>query len=338
MHGVLLTAGLCLLLATTASSTRMVCVYDRVASTRVDFGQFTPAMIDPTLCTHIIFSSANIETQEVVPFDSNDTALYAQLNSLKNSNPQLKTLLSVGGPGFNNQRFSAAVSSANNRNRFITSAKALIKNNGFNGIHLDWRYPGGAGSQPMDPTRFLSLCQELRAEFDKEVPALLVSASVSAVRATIDSSYPDPSALASAMDFINVLTFNFHNPSESNTAHHSPLGALSSNPSDTLTTEFAMNYWSTTLGVPADKLNVGFAAFGVAFRLANANTNGVDAATSTLAPEEGCYTGQPGVWSYYETCIYIVGGATRRIPSQSVPYTVTEGHWVGYDDRLSINA
>ncbi|XP_055078808.1 integumentary mucin C.1-like [Periophthalmus magnuspinnatus] len=99
-----------------------------------------------------------------------------------------------------------------------------------------------------------------------------------------------------------------------------------------------MNYWSTTLGVPADKLNVGFAAFGVAFRLANANDNGVGAPTSIVAPEEGCYTGQPGVWSYYETCAYIEGGMTERIPGQSVPYTVTEDHWVGYDDFLSVDA
>lgn len=38
------------------------------------------------------------------------------------------------------------------------------------------------------------------------------------------------------MDFLNVMTFDFHETSETTTAHHSPLGPLSTNSGDTLTT------------------------------------------------------------------------------------------------------
>ncbi|XP_020785247.2 acidic mammalian chitinase-like [Boleophthalmus pectinirostris] len=336
MHGILLTTGLCLFMATMASSNnRLVCYYDRKSSLRPSIGRFTPANFDPKLCTHIIMSHAIINQHKLEPAATSDTALYVEVNNLKTGNSNLKTLLAVGGPGYSSQTFSSMVASANSRQTFINSAKTLLKDYGFDGINVDWRYPGSADSQPQDKNRFISLCQELKTAFASD--SLIVSASVSAVKTMIDSSYPDPVSLANSLDFINVLTFELHSPTETVTAHHSPLGALSTNLTDTLTTAYAMNYWRSK-GVPADKLNMGFAAFGVAFRLANPNNNGVGAATSTNAPEEGCYGSVPGIWSYYENCIYRQGGTEHWIQEQSVPYAVTQGHWVGYDNTSSIDA
>ncbi|XP_020785514.2 acidic mammalian chitinase-like [Boleophthalmus pectinirostris] len=98
--------------------------------------------------------------------------------------------------------------------------------------------------------------------------------------------------------------------------------------------------WKTQGGaaLPANKLNMGIAAFGIAFRLVDPNTDIVGAPTSTVPPEEGCYTAQQGFWSYYETCLYRQGVAEKWIPSQSVPYAVTQGQWVGYDNTDSLDA
>ncbi|KAK7915800.1 hypothetical protein WMY93_011561 [Mugilogobius chulae] len=82
---------------------------------------------------------------------------------------------------------------------------------------------------------------------------------------------------------------------------------------------------------------MGVAAFGVAFTLADPNDTGVVALTDGAA-EDGCYTEKQGFWSYYETCLYIRGGALNQIPEQSVHYAVTEGQWVGFDDRYSVDA
>ncbi|KAK7915799.1 hypothetical protein WMY93_011560 [Mugilogobius chulae] len=201
-------------------------------SQQILLGQFTPANIDPNLCTHIIFGFANIDNQNnLVPAESTDTALYDQLNSLKSSNSQLKTLLAVGGPGFDNNKFSSMVATETSRSTFISSAVALLKDNRFDGLNLDWHYPGDA-----DKNSFVDLCQELRTRFNTESPVLLLSASVSAKQTIISSSYSDPVAIANAVDFLNVLTFNFHHSSETATAHHSPLGPLTSG--DTLTTQY----------------------------------------------------------------------------------------------------
>ncbi|KAK7915801.1 hypothetical protein WMY93_011562 [Mugilogobius chulae] len=329
---------------------KLVCYYDRDAATRASTGGFTPANIDPNLCTHIIFAFANVNNQNnLVPVSSNDTTLYAQLNNLKNSNPQLKTLLAVADQAlttrseFNLKMFSSMVAAKNTRTKFINSAILLLKDNGFDGLNLDWQYPGDEKSQPKDKIRFTSLCQELRIAFDAESPALILSASVSAEKTMIDNSYYNPAIIAASMDFMNVLSFHFHDTTEAVTAHHSPLGPSTSNAADTLTTQYAMNYW-LNLGVPATKLNVGFAAFGVAYTLADPNVSGVGAATSGPA-EEGCYgerLGSGPITRYRKrgisTCLYIQGGDQHWIKEQSVSYAVTEGQWVGFDNNDSIDA
>ncbi|XP_055021904.1 chitinase-3-like protein 1, partial [Boleophthalmus pectinirostris] len=97
---------------------------------------------------------------------------------------------------------------------------------GFDGINLDWNYPSGQAER----TKFTELCKELRTAFT--IQSLLLTASVSGMKTIIDDGY-EVSLIAPELDFINVLTYNFHSSTESATAHHSP---LSSNPSDTLTT------------------------------------------------------------------------------------------------------
>ncbi|XP_020785250.2 acidic mammalian chitinase-like [Boleophthalmus pectinirostris] len=330
MSRLLLIAGVWLALAT-ITSCRLVCYYDGEAASRDSTGRFTPANIDPELCTHLIYAFAVIDNQNKLVPINNNISLYKDLNNLKTKNSQLKTMLAVGGPNFDNQKFSTMVAAANTRSSFITSAIALIKDNGFDGLNLDWQYPGDG--QPQDKTRFTSLCQELRTAFQAENPPLLLSASVSAVKAMIDKSY-EVAKIASEVDFLNVLTFGFHDTSETKTAHHSPLGALTAG--DILTTEYAMAYWKN-LGAPKNKLNMAFAAYGVAFTLTDPSNSGVGAPASGPA-EPGCYGGTAGIWSYYEICLYIKGGDLRWIPEQSVPYTVTEGQWVGYDNTTSIDA
>ncbi|KAJ4934731.1 hypothetical protein JOQ06_007514 [Pogonophryne albipinna] len=115
------------------------------------------------------------------------------------------------------------------------------------------------------------LCKELKEAFVSEGKAanrdsLIVAASVSAEKATIDASYQVPQ-IAMHLDFINVLTFDFHGPWESVTGHHNPLYKGSQDTGNkTYSTDYAMRYWRDQ-GAPAQKLNLGLAAYGRAFDL-----------------------------------------------------------------------
>jgi GH18 family chitinase len=67
--------------------------------------KYTPSDVDPFLCTHIIyaFAAINDTTNKIRAFEWNDesteysTGRYEELNNLKLANPNLKTLLAVGG-------------------------------------------------------------------------------------------------------------------------------------------------------------------------------------------------------------------------------------------------
>ncbi|CAJ1084724.1 chitinase-3-like protein 1 [Xyrichtys novacula] len=333
-----LAAGLCLIFASLASSTsRLVCYFNSEAERRPAMGKMTVSEIDPNQCTHLVLAFHGIRENEIAAMNETDIQQYSDFNGLKTRNPLLKTLVAVGGPNVNPQEFSSVMNSMENERAFILSVGRLLRLNNFDGVVIDWRYPGG---QPQDKTQFTKLCNDLNQAFMIEASAveldkLLVVASVSADRETIDNGY-EVEEIAKSLDFINVLTFDFHGPWESTTGHHSPLFQGSQDTGDKIhsNTDSALKYWQAK-GAPAEKLNMGLAAYGRAFSLSSDSTD-VGAPASGPA-EEGCYTGEEGLWAFYETCLYLEEGTVKGIPDQKVPYGVAEGQWVGYDDENSLD-
>ncbi|CAJ1084726.1 acidic mammalian chitinase-like [Xyrichtys novacula] len=339
MWKLIVTAGLCLTLGSLASS-RLVCYYDSTAETREGPSRFMVTDIDPNKCTHLMFAFCNINNQnELAPFTVDDIQRYQAFNGLKNRNPLLKTLLAVGGLTSDTQRFSTVVASQQNRAIFIQSAITFLRTFGFDGLNLDWRHPNGAGSQPQDRHGFTLLIQELSDAYKAEATAtnqdrLLLTASVSAEKDTIDESY-EVDEIAKYLDFINVLTFDFHGPWEENIGHHSPLFKGSEDTGFDIysNTDSALKYWQEE-GAPAEKLNLGVAAYGRAFSL---SSNAANVGAPASGPgDQGCYTGEEGLWSVYERCLYLEDVSTSRIDDQKVPYAVVENQWVGFDDDTSL--
>ncbi|XP_033987635.1 chitinase-3-like protein 1 [Trematomus bernacchii] len=336
-------SSLCLIIASLASSSRLVCYYDSEAADREDEGKFTVSDIDPNKCTHLIYAFSDINTQnELVPSSGTDIQRYQSFNGLKTRNPLLKTLLAVGGLTFDTQKFTAMVATKQNRETFIQSAIKVLRENGFDGLNLDWRNPRGAGSTSKDKQRFTMLCKELKEAFEYEGEtinrdSLIISASVSAEKATIDASYQIPQ-IAKHLDFINVLTFDFHGPWESVTGHHSPLynGSQDTGNKTYSNTDYAMRYWRDR-GAPAQKLNLGLAAYGRAFDLSTASS---DVGAPANGPgEEGCYTGEEasGLLPFVQTCLYLDGVTSELILDQKAPYATTENQWVGFDNKKSLD-
>jgi chitinase len=82
---------------------------------------------------------------------------------LKEINPNLKTLLAVGGWAFNDpptqNRFSNMVSTKESRTIFIESVVSLLGLHRFDGIDIDWEYPAAddRGGRPEDFVNYVLL-------------------------------------------------------------------------------------------------------------------------------------------------------------------------------------
>ncbi|KAK7501350.1 hypothetical protein BaRGS_00007475 [Batillaria attramentaria] len=328
---------------------RRVCYYTNWSQYRPQGGKFFPEDIDPSLCTHLIFSFAKLENNHLAPFEWNDESepwskgLYERFNNLKQQNPQLKTLLAVGGWNMGSAPFTAMVATAASRQDFADHSVTFLKERGFDGLDLDWEYPGSRGSPADDKARFTELVRQLRATYNADAAQnggspLLLTAAVSAGKTTIDAGYDVPS-ISRDLDFINLMSYDLHGAWESVTGHNSPLYAHPSETGDKryLNVDWAAQYW-VEKGCPRDKLVIGVPTYGRTFTLSNPSQNSLGAAAKG-AGTAGAYTREAGFLAYYEICEKneTANVVRRRISEMGVPYLVfNNDQWVGYDDVQSL--
>ncbi|XP_074791954.1 acidic mammalian chitinase-like isoform X1 [Natator depressus] len=329
-------AGLALLLSLQCgSASKLVCYFTNWAQYRPGEGRFLPDDIDPHLCTHLIYAFAGMSDHEITTVQWNDVTLFEAFNGLKAKNRNLKTLLSIGGSNMGTERFSHMAASAANRWTFVRSVVQFLRTHEFDGLDVAWIYPGRK-----DKRHFTSLIQELATAFEKEAQKtkkekLLLSIAVSAGRINIDTGY-EVDKISKIVDFINLMTYDFHGAWEKTTGHVSPLnkGRKDLRSAAYNNVDYAMNHWKDN-GAPAEKLMVGFGAYAHTLTLSNPSNHGLAAPTSGPRAA-GAYIQSAGTLAYFEVCTFLKTGATIvwNAP-QDVPYAYKGNQWIGYDNPKS---
>lgn len=347
VFGVLL---LCFLgLHLTNGEYKKVCYYTNWSQYRQIPAKFVPENISVSLCTHIIYTFATLQNNHLKPFEWNDDStpwmvgMYARVMKLKKKDPNLQVLLGVGGWNMGSYLFSKMVANIQNRKMFYTNATGFLRKRNFDGLDIDWEYPGSRGSPAVDKKNYVSLLQETSDYFLNESKIsgkkrLLLTASIPVGKKTIIKGYDIPQ-VEKYLDFMNLMSYDYHGGSFDNvTGHNSPLYPRKEETGDerTFNVNWSANYW-VEHGVPRMKLNIGMPAYGRGFRLANHSC--ILPGCPSIGPNSpGQYTRLAGFLAYYEICDLIKKGAkVFRIADQKVPYLVYNNEWIGYDDVKSLS-
>ncbi|XP_043487176.1 probable chitinase 10 [Polistes fuscatus] len=322
---------------------KVVCYYTNWSQYRTKVGKFMPEDIQPDLCTHLVFAFGWLKKNKLTSFESNDETkdgkigLYERIVNLKKSNPSLKILLAVGGWSFGTQKFKDVSSTRYARQTFIYSAIPYLRDRDFDGLDIDWEYPKGGD----DKKNYVLLLKELREAFEAEAQErkksrLLLTAAVPVGPDNVKGGYDVP-AVASYLDFINLMAYDFHGKWERETGHNAPLFAssLDSEWQKQLSVDNAASMW-VRLGAPKEKLIIGMPTYGRSFTLSNPSNFRVHSAASG-GGKAGEYTKESGFLAYYEICEMLQNGAAYIWDDEmKVPYLVYGDQWVGFDDERSI--
>lgn len=291
-----------------------------------------------------------------------DGANLRALVALKKRNPAFKVVVSVGGWDWSNQ-FSNVADSPAARANFVASSVKLMRRFGLDGVDIDWEYPTEIGIpcvagrvcvRPQDKPNYIKLVRELRTAFDAAGKKDGKHYSVTIAAGGGASFISDGAAgtawikeLSQSLDWINIMSYDYHTPSARNNGHVAALGADAEDArsANGAHAEDSVRRYLAA-GIAPDKLVMGVPFYGYGWRGCEAGPKG----DGQYQPCEGGATGGVGGsnaygFSYLQkqgilTPAFEGGKGYRRYwnASAKVPYlyNAKERMWISYEDQQSL--
>jgi chitinase len=230
--------------------------------------------------THINYAFANVIDGMVVEGQGRevtDKVNIEKLNALKEINPELKILISIGGWTWS-KGFSDAVLTESGRKKFTDSAIAFMLKHNLDGLDFDWEYPAlpvdNNPFRPEDKENFVLMLQSVRGALDS-LGAVNQKHYLSTIASAGFKEYLDVNDLGKAqqyLDFINIMTYDLVVQSTSDTTdHHTNLTAAY--PWLRSAEKAVLDHVSA--GVPIEKLVLGIAFYGRSWSQVNPVNNGL---------------------------------------------------------------
>ena len=244
----------------------------------------------------------------------------------------VRVMLSIGG-WEDSGNFPAVAASEAGRTRFAHSCNEFIRRFDFDGIDIDWEFPGysGHGGTPADKENFTLLLQELRDSLD-------ILGATAGRRLLLTAALPaggehaagiDIGRVAGILDILNIMTYDFYGPWDERANHNAPLyPGDGGEPGRSVHGAFLL--YTQTYHVPPSKLTIGVPLYGHTYAgctALNAEHGGAD---TVHFPRQG---------AFYNIIRGHMGHFARVWDDRAkVPYLVSTD-WnmlVSYDDEESV--
>jgi len=207
--------------------------------------------------TQIIYSFLHLKGNELSFDNEDDIKTIQKLVSLKNKNPNLKVLFSLGGWG-GCETCSDVFLTEKGRKEFAISLKILLEKYNVDGIDLDWEYPSIEGAPghkytTADKHDFTLLIKEIRNTIGDEYELSFAAGGYEEyLKNSIEWSDVMP-----LVDRVNLMSYDLKNGYSIETGHHTPLYSTSN---QSVSTDYGVQYLLNE-GVPASKIVIGAAFY-----------------------------------------------------------------------------
>lgn len=286
--------------------------------------------------THMNFAFSFFDPSsfEITPMDSNGASLYSRFTALKSKKPSLQTWISVGGwsftdPGPTQTAFSEMTSTSGNRQKFIQGLIKFMDTYGFDGVDLDWEYPGAddRGGKSQDAANYVSLAGELRAAFGTKY----------GISMTLPTSYWylqhfDLLGIQKSVDWFNLMAYDLHGVWDAQSKFVGPYIAPHTN-----ITEIDLGLdllWRS--GVDPAKVVMGQGWYGRSFTLKDPSCNKPDGACEfSGGAKAGPCSNAAGILDLEEIDDIIAKNNLKPVHDETAAVkwiTWDSDQWVSYDD------
>ncbi|KAG6197388.1 hypothetical protein E4U50_007948 [Claviceps purpurea] len=268
---------------------------------------------------------------------STSISLFDDMSDLKTTNPRLEIFVSIGGWTFSDNDtytqpiFGNIARSSENRQLFADEVASFLTYYGFDGIDLDWEYPGAPdrGGKKEDTENYVELVKTLRATLDKTGRPL-------GITFTAPSSYWylqwfDLPGMMKYCDWINLMSYDLHGTWDST----NPIGAITQGHTNLTEIKLAAElFWR--VNIPTHKIALGFGFYGRAFTLSDPSCTTPGCPFSGGA-KPGVCTKASGYLAYYEVQEILKKNPSIKIihdKQAAVKYfTFDKDQWVSFDDQ-----
>jgi len=209
---------------------------------------------DPRYMTHINYAFGHVTSSfDGVRIDGEGR--FRQMVALKEKNPALKVLLSVGGWGSGG--FSEMASTAGRREAFARACKKMLDDYGADGVDIDWEYPGssaaGIASSDRDKANYTELMKAIRSAIG--------SGKLLTLASSCDAGYIDFKAILPYVDFVNIMAYDMASAPQHNAPLYREKDGKRSSVAGWYTCDEAVSA-HLKAGIPADKLVLGMPFYG----------------------------------------------------------------------------
>ena len=305
---------------------------------------------DFTVTLHDIFA-AMTKTQSGQTWGDTYKGNFGQMMALKRAYPDLKILPSIGGWTLTDPFYF--LSDAAKRATFVNSVKSFLQTwKFFDGVDIDWEYPGGGGANPnlgnpaTDGETYRLLMRDLRAMLN-ELEAgtgreYELTSAIGVGRSKLDNvDYGD---VQQYLDYIFMMSYDFYGAWDNNKlGHQTGLYAPDFRPQDQLTQDFNLAGAVNILlaqGVDPAKLVGGVAMYGRGWTGVSGFDGSSHMTGSGTGPVDG--TWEPGVVDYRDIAGFAASSEWRYFydSTAQAPYIFkpTSGDLITYDDPTSVRA